>query len=328
MSTSINTPRRPQHDDPRVLLGLFGSIAFVILLVIASFFYRDVWPAVAYRPTPSVIDSVSIEEREGRRGTRYIPRVHFTYSVAGHTYHGTRVTPADLKGERAWADRLLAVYKPGATVPAYYDPDQPERAFLVRSIGDFVKYLAIGIVLIGLFNWRVAEAFRGERRLTSAEAIRTSIAMENVSVKDDRHDRVISITVASISLVLAVPPLIALGVNLVRSILYRRHGIPPVLLLLVAAGLVGIPVTIFRGLRRGKHFHWLSAGPLNYVLLLLMVVLGGIGVGEIKVFELLMVSRLGVRTEVANLLMLLPVIAGGLVFAFYWRRASAAGVPR
>jgi hypothetical protein len=59
-----------------------------------------------------------------------------------------------------------------------------------------------------------------------------------------------------------------------------------------------------------------------------MLVLGGIGVGEIKVFEVLTVSRLGVRPELANLLMLLPVIAGGLIFPFYWRRASAARGPQ
>jgi hypothetical protein len=37
------------------------------------------------------------------------------------------------------------------------------------------------------------------------------------------------------------------------------------------------------------HERRLSAGPLNYVLVLLMVVLGKIGVGEIEVFKVLTV---------------------------------------
>jgi hypothetical protein len=158
----------PQHDNPRVLLALFGSITFVILLAIASAAYRDVWPLFAYRPTPAVIDSASIEERDGRRGSRYIPRVHFTYAVAGQTYHGTRVTPADLKGKRAWADKLLAAYEPGAAVLAYYDPRHPEYSFLRHSPGGFVSMLAFGMVWIGLATWSVVTAFRHERRLTRA----------------------------------------------------------------------------------------------------------------------------------------------------------------
>jgi hypothetical protein len=128
---------------------------------------------------------------------------------------------------------------------------------------------------------------------------------------------VISITFALLSLVLAVQPLMVFGVNLFRRILHHQHGMPSVLLLFVAAGLVGIPVTIFRGLRRGTHFNWLSPGPLNYLFLLLMVVLAGIFVGEIKVTENLMVSRFGWSPKAANILLLVPVITGGLVFAFY-----------
>ena len=167
--TPISTLGAPEDDDPRLLLFLFGSITFVILLSIASVAYRDVWPLFAYRPTPAVIDSASIEERDGRRGSRYIPRVDYTYAVAGHTYHGTRVTPADLKGKRAWADNLLAAYEPGAAVLAYYDPSQPEYAFLRHSPSSrFVSMLAFGMVSIGLATWSVVTAFRQERRLASA----------------------------------------------------------------------------------------------------------------------------------------------------------------
>jgi hypothetical protein len=139
----------------------------------------------------------------------------------------------------------------------------------------------------------------------------------------DPRDRVISITVAVLSLVLAVHPLVVFGLNLVVGILHHEHGMPSVLILFVAAGLIGISLTIFRGFRRGEVYHWLGGGPLYYVLL---VVLAGVFVGETKLIEQLMVGRMGVRPKIADLLMLLPIIAGVLVFAFYWRRASAARV--
>ena len=141
-------------------------------------------------------------------------------------------------------------------------------------------------------------------------------------MQSDPRDRVIAITVALLSLVLAVHPIAVYGHNLVLGILHQEYSTPSVLILFFAAGLIGISVTIFRGLRRGEVFRWLGGGPLNYVLLLLMVVLGGMIVGETRLIEQLMVSRLGVSPKVADLLMLLPFIAGGLLFAFYWRRAS------
>jgi hypothetical protein len=154
--------------------------------------------------------------------------------------------------------------------------------------------------------------------------------MSNVSPQADPRDRVISITVAVVSLVLGVLPIAGVVVVVVRSFLRHQPLMPPGLVLLFqvfALGLIGVSVTIFRALRRGEVIHWLRGGsPLNYLLLLLVVILGALMKAEANAIEHLMVLWGGVRPRVADLLMLLPIIAGWLVFAVYWRRASAARV--
>jgi hypothetical protein len=112
---------------------------------------------------------------------------------------------------------------------------------------------------------------------------------------------------------------------MVRSPLHHRSGTPPIIILVFvfAIGFIAISVTILRGLRRGQVFNWLGGGPLNYSLLLLPIILAAITEAEAKTIEHLMVQH-GVRPRIADLLTLLPIIAGGLVFAVYWRRASGA----
>ncbi len=149
--------------------------------------------------------------------------------------------------------------------------------------------------------------------------------MSTAPAQANPYNRVISLTVAVLSLVLGAPPLIGIVVHLVVRILHRQHGMPSVLIL-PAVGLIGISITILRGLRRREVFDWMGGGRLNYLLVLLIPFLGLMLLAEIWAIEHLMVSRLGVRAKVANVLAFLPVIAGGLVFAFYWRRASAARV--
>jgi hypothetical protein len=153
--------------DPRFL---FGALTLVFLLLIASSIWRDIWPLFTYRPTVAVVDSTTIVMRAGRRGSTYIPRVYFRYSVAGVGYRGTRVTVEDLKGEKFWAEWLLKPYQPGATVTAYYDPEQPDRSFLRHSAGDFWGRLAMGLGMIALLNWSALKAAGARVRKLVARA--------------------------------------------------------------------------------------------------------------------------------------------------------------
>jgi len=166
--TYPNDPEpKPKGDDPRVLGALYGVITFVLLIAMAGIARRNVWPLITYRPTSAVVDSTAIEVRGSRNGDNYVPRVYFSYSVDGRAYHGTRVTPADLRGKRRWAEQLVANYQPHAHVTSYYDPEQPDRAFLRHSVGSFggmVAIFGVWVTLATALVWRAAR----RRRLTSA----------------------------------------------------------------------------------------------------------------------------------------------------------------
>jgi hypothetical protein len=140
------------------------------------------------------------------------------------------------------------------------------------------------------------------------------------------YERVISTTFAVLSLVLGVLSLIFFVVKLILRILSHEAGVPSLLFLFFAVGLIGISVTIVGRIRRGEVLHWLSPGPLNYLFLLLTFVLATITAAESEVIEGLMISRMGIQPKLAGLLAALPAIAGGLVFVFYWRKASVKRV--
>ena len=150
--------------------------------------------------------------------------------------------------------------------------------------------------------------------------------MSTVPLQREPYERVISTTFAVLSLVLGVLPLIYFLVNLVLRILHHAYGMPSLLILFLPVGLIGISVTIFGRITRGEILPWLSPGPLNYMFLLLMFMLIVLTLAETRVIGLLLIGWMGLQPNVANVLSLLPVIAGGLVFVFYLRRASAAPV--
>jgi hypothetical protein len=146
--------------------------------------------------------------------------------------------------------------------------------------------------------------------------------MAHAPMQREPYERVISTTFAILSLVLGVLPLIYFLVNLALRIRYHASGMPSLLILFLPAGLIGLSATIVGYLRRGDVLHWLHPGPLNYMFLLLMFLLSALTLAETRVIGLLIIGWMGLQPSVANALSLLPVIAAGLVFAFYWRRAS------
>ena len=167
MTLALDPKPEPNRDDPRVLGALCGIITFVALIGVAAFARRNVLPFIKYQPVDAVVDSTSIEVRLGRGGEGFVPRVHFTYSVAGRTYHGTRVTPRDLRGKRRWAEHVLTDYQPHAHVTSYYDPQRPDDVFLSRSGSGFWGMVGILGAWMVLASILLVRAIR-KRRLTGA----------------------------------------------------------------------------------------------------------------------------------------------------------------
>jgi hypothetical protein len=167
MTLPSDSRSEPSRDDPRVLGTLYGIITFIVLIGLGALARRDVLPFTKYQPVAAVVDSTSIEVRAGRRGDGYVPRVYFTYAVNGQSYHGTRVTPRDLRGKREWAEHVLTDYQPHTQVIGYYDPQQPDRAFLSRSTSFFWSMIGLFGVWVASVTAFLVRAIR-KRRLTRA----------------------------------------------------------------------------------------------------------------------------------------------------------------
>ncbi len=134
----------------------------------------------------------------------------------------------------------------------------------------------------------------------------------------DPRDRVVSISIAVACLVLALPI-----VALVTARLSRRSLDPSGALILVPPlGLIAIAAVLIWKLKRGPGPRWLGGGFRTGLLGLLLSVLGGglkVGANAIEDF---VVARWGLSPRVADSLTGLVIVAGVVVFAVYWRRAS------
>ncbi len=134
----------------------------------------------------------------------------------------------------------------------------------------------------------------------------------------DPRDRVVSISIAVTCLVLALPI-----VALVTARLSHRSLDPSGALILVPPlGLIAIAAVLIWRLKRGPGPRWLGGGFRTGLLgLLVSVLAGGVKVGA-NAIEDVVVARWGLSPRVADLLTGLVIIAGVVVFAVYWRRAS------
>ena len=78
--------------------------------------------------------------------------VVYRYRVGDREYTASRVTPLKESRSGGWARRVTARYSVGDSYTAFYDPENPADAFLMRSRSilpwAFIAIPAIGILLI------------------------------------------------------------------------------------------------------------------------------------------------------------------------------------
>jgi hypothetical protein len=134
-------------------IALAAALAFVVLHV------RRRRIAARAASWPSVTGTVTAS-RTARRwglgngiwiaGLWYVPDITYRYEIAGHAYKGRKITLADTGYPKLKAARdIIARYPEGASIPVYYDPEKPRRAFLEpqrrerRSLGIAALLMAI-----------------------------------------------------------------------------------------------------------------------------------------------------------------------------------------
>ncbi len=123
------------------------------------------WP----QTTATILDA-RIERRMGAgprsTGASY-PVVRYRYRVGDREYIGHRIGWAEGGSTHEWARSIIREYRPGATVPVYYDPRDPSQALLRPGLTRGVSIsLLLGVtfmLMAGGMAW-VIPAFRRRPR--------------------------------------------------------------------------------------------------------------------------------------------------------------------
>ena len=118
-----------------VLLAVFGTVG--AYLIYAGLKNRKLSQASEFWPTSGgTVLSSEIVTRTIRRTnkpttTHYLPRIRYSYRIAGTDYESETIRFGDLeRTNRSLAEKVTGKYPAGATVAVRYDPEDPSRAVL------------------------------------------------------------------------------------------------------------------------------------------------------------------------------------------------------
>jgi hypothetical protein len=152
-------PARSARPDVVPILLVFALISGVVFGAIAIWcFYsagrktdaagaRTLWRVARGQILDSHVEARSLHQG----GSYYEPVVRYAYAVSGRQYFGDVVeidaTPAR---QSSAAERVIARYRPGASVNVRYNPDNPHEAELVGSSSAASWGGALSITMGGL----------------------------------------------------------------------------------------------------------------------------------------------------------------------------------
>ncbi len=178
-----------------VLLLLFcGAVAGVMCTSGARDALEQGRRATTFAQTRGKVALVLVHKQETRtkKGVRYTywPEVSYEYSAGGRTCRSHGVTPLPMTGTQDWAVGISSRFRVGQEADVYYDPDNPNDAFLVHEyrVDVYVLFLAgvlIACLPIGIwsFSWRakpiLSEVEQGwvEARIARTLAARVTASM-------------------------------------------------------------------------------------------------------------------------------------------------------
>lgn len=135
--------------NPYILILAFFTLAG---LVMAAWGWRNLRRARTFREwstTQGVIESSTFDSAADDP----LPRIEFSYEVAGQRHRRALDFPSGLTPSRELARSYIGRYPPGAKVNVYYDPARPEQATLERKTGHddwFVVAIGLGAALFGI----------------------------------------------------------------------------------------------------------------------------------------------------------------------------------
>lgn len=133
------------------MFSLIFFIAFPFLFWKAKQNIQTAKASVAWPTTTATITKVE----RFKRLFRWLPRIGYTYSVAGKPYSSEHVSFATGYRPKE-VEALLARYAVGQTAPVYYSPAQPALAVLEpgsnRQVTASLRMLIVCFVLLVIVN--------------------------------------------------------------------------------------------------------------------------------------------------------------------------------
>jgi len=126
----------------KLLIALFTLLPLLFIGIGTYQVYDQHCKITTFQPVRATVMDTRIEQRtsrdsDGRTQTTYKPVVKYRYEVNGRSYTAQSVTPIGLSAGRAWAQRIIDRYPKGTTTTAYYNPENPGEAFLLRQYSFF-----------------------------------------------------------------------------------------------------------------------------------------------------------------------------------------------
>ena len=142
--------------------SVFGMVIFIVAGAAAAGFGGYMWVEQgeqinSYESTEATVISSQVDvERQtnpdsGGTDRTYHPDVTYEYTVDGETYESSNVMPGPGRSAsgKNRAQNIVDDHPEGETVTAYYDPENPSNAFLVKNRQlKFIGVAAFG----GLFS--------------------------------------------------------------------------------------------------------------------------------------------------------------------------------
>lgn len=155
-----------------IVIGLVVLGAGVWTLI--KSIHTESWPVV-----DGVIQSTRQESHSGDHGTTYSAEVTYTYTVAGVSYDGRKISIGQMSSSSQYAQTILDRYPVGKKVSVHYSPTDPGEAVLETGIhgGTWICF-GVGTVF-ALFGIMFLQMQRGAIKAQALGASEPSPATMN-----------------------------------------------------------------------------------------------------------------------------------------------------
>ena len=158
------TPRDERNvRRSRAGLWLMGAFCCVFLAIGTRLLAKEQRRLSVFQPVEATVLSTRVDEHSDSDGSTYEPVVVYRYRVGDRSYTASRVTPLKESRSGSWASRVAGRYQVGSTYTAYYDPENPADAYLLRS-RSVIPWAFVAFSVVGLAC--VAVGIGGTREMT------------------------------------------------------------------------------------------------------------------------------------------------------------------